>query len=72
MRIVNQSHMIVIHQKQEIVQSLDDLDAIQSEKVLDFIKELLDRQRNEADQQSLDRKALKEINRALRHPRLWM
>lgn len=64
--------MIVANQKTDILQSLSGLDAIQSEQVLDFIKALLSQQQQEASQQNLDRKALKDINRALSQPRIWM
>ncbi|HEX8040159.1 MAG TPA: hypothetical protein VF490_13460 [Chryseosolibacter sp.] len=64
--------MIVANEKTDILQSLSGLDAIQSEQVLDFIKALLNRQQQEANQQNLDKKALKDINRALSQPRLWI
>lgn len=63
--------MTTINQKQEIVQSLNSLDAVQSEKVLDYIKALLHSQAGEDNQQSL-KKAMKEINKALGQARLWI
>ncbi|HEY9486972.1 MAG TPA: hypothetical protein VIQ51_01490 [Chryseosolibacter sp.] len=57
--------MTTTNQKQEIVQSLRHLDAVQSEKVLNFIKGLLDVEHNDLHHQHLKVKALKEISHAL-------
>ena len=64
--------MTTINQKHEIVQSLNDLDAVQSEKVLDFIKTLRDSQQRKAGQQDLKPKFVKEMNHALSQVRLWI
>lgn len=58
--------MTTINQKQEILQSLSSLDAVQSEKVLDFIKGLLPGYENDLRHQHLKSRAMKEINQALR------
>lgn len=52
------------NQQQEILQSLTNLDAVQSEKVLAYIKHLLGN-RNEMEYQTLKQEAIKEIGRAL-------
>lgn len=61
-----------INQKQEIVQSLNCLDAVQSEKVLDYVKTLLRGKVGEARDLSLTRKEIKTINKALGGVRLWI
>ena len=63
--------MTAINQKHEIVRSLNDLDAVQSEKVLDFIKTLRDSQENAA-RQDFNRRFVKEMNQALSQVRLWI
>lgn len=64
--------MTTINQKQEIVQSLGDLDAVQSEKVLEYIKTLLNRRQDEKNDDSRKGEIMKEINRALGQARLWI
>ena len=64
--------MTTINQKQEIVQSLGNLDAVQSEKVLEYIKTLLNRRRDEKNDDSRKGEIMKEINRALGQARLWI
>jgi len=58
--------MTTIHQKLEILQTLNRLDAVQSEKVLDYIKGLLYSPQNDFHRQYVRRKAMKEIGQALR------
>lgn len=59
--------MTTTYQKLEIVQSLNRLDAVQSEQVLDFIRGLLHNRSTDANHhQYLRRKAMKEIGQALR------
>ena len=57
--------MTTTNQKQEIVRSLNNLDAVQSEKVLSFIKGLIHNEPNDLYQQHLKRKAMQEIGQAL-------
>ena len=64
--------MTAINQKKEIVQSLGNLDAVQSEKVLEYIKTLLDRRQDETNDDRRKGEILKEINRALGQARLWI
>ncbi|HET9487208.1 MAG TPA: hypothetical protein VFO54_07230 [Chryseosolibacter sp.] len=64
--------MTAINQKKEIVQSLSTLDAVQSEKVLEYIKTLLDRRQDETNDDRRKGEILKEINRALGQARLWI
>ena len=61
--------MTTTHPKQEILQSLNNLDAAQSEKVLDFIKGLLKNSPSDLQHQTIKRKALREIGQALRELR---
>jgi hypothetical protein len=63
---------ITINPKHEIVRSLNDLDAVQSVKVLDFIKTLRDSQEDAASQQDFKRRFVKEMNQALSQVRLWI
>lgn len=58
--------MTIDSQKQQILQSLKSLDALQSEQVLHYIKVLLQEQHHELLHESMKRKAMKEIGRALR------
>lgn len=53
-------------QKLEILQSLNRLDAAQSEQVLDYIKGLLHSPETDLRRQHIRRKAMKEIGQALR------
>lgn len=57
--------MTTTNRKQEIIQSLHNLDAVQSEKVLAYIKGLL---KNESDAayHYTKRRAMREISQALR------
>jgi hypothetical protein len=57
--------MTTTNQKQEIVRSLSNLDAAQSEQVLNFIRGLISREQNDLYHQYLKRKAIQEIGRAL-------
>jgi len=58
--------MTTNHQKLEILNSLNSLDALQSEKVLGFIKALVPRNRPSFRHHHCKRQAMKEINQALR------
>ena len=58
--------MTTTNQKLEILQSLNNLDAVQSEIVLKFIKGLVQEERNQIFHQHIKRKAMKEIGQALR------
>ena len=60
--------MTIDNQKQQILQSLKSLDALQSEQVLHYIKALLREQHHELRHENMKRKAMKEIGRALRAP----
>lgn len=57
--------MTTTNQKQEILQSLSNLDATQSEKVLDYIRGLLNSPSSEVQYQLLKRRAMREIGQAL-------
>ena len=59
--------MTTTNRKLEILQSLNNLDAVQSEIVLKFIKGLVQGERNQIFHQHIKRKAMKEIGQALRH-----
>lgn len=61
--------MTTTYQKLAIVQSLNSLDAVQSEKVLRFIQGLLQRPERDLRHQYLRSKAMKEIGQALRELR---
>ena len=60
--------MTIDSQKQQILQSLKSLDALQSEQVLHYIKALIQEQQHALQHQSMKRNAMKEIGRALRAP----
>ena len=65
--------MTTTYQKQELVQSLQDLDAAQSEKVLIYIRGLLSVQQRESYRQNVKRhRAMKEIGQALGQSGTWM
>jgi len=64
--------MTTASQKKEIVESLNDLDAVQSEKVLEFIRTLHESRQGVAKQEIGHRKVMKEINQALTQARLWV
>ena len=57
--------MTSIHQKHEILESLNSLDQSQAEKVLEYIKGLLYTTPDEASHKKFKREAMKEIRRAL-------
>jgi tellurite resistance protein len=60
--------MISVTNKLRILESLDALDQSQSEKVLAYIKELVN-PREEIYHQQVKREAMKEIRQALNHNR---
>lgn len=57
--------MTVFNKKHQILESLEDLDHAQTEKVLDYIKSLVTISREDARYQILKNEALKEIRQAL-------
>lgn len=57
--------MTSIHQKHEILESLNSLDPGQAEKVLEYIKGLLYATPDETSHKKFKREAMKEIRRAL-------
>jgi len=57
--------MIHTHEKTEILQSLDTLDAQQAEMVLGYIKGLLGQNKNEQGYKALKQQAMIEIREAL-------
>jgi hypothetical protein len=59
------TRMTTINQKYQIVESLNSLDQMQTEKVLEYIKGLMYASQSEASHQQLKRQALKEIRQAL-------
>ncbi|HET9487285.1 MAG TPA: hypothetical protein VFO54_07625 [Chryseosolibacter sp.] len=61
--------MTTSHNKLEILQSLNSLDAVQSEKVLDYIRGLLQHPQQDFHRHYFRRKAMKEIGQALREIR---
>jgi hypothetical protein len=54
-----------IHQRHQILESLNSLDQSQTEKVLEYIRSLLHTRKDETSHQRLKREALKEISLAL-------
>lgn len=58
--------MTTFQKRQEILRSLNHLDAVQSERVLGFIQSLLPGNVQSLRHQNYKRKALREINQALR------
>jgi hypothetical protein len=65
--------MTTTYQKLEILQSLNNLDAAQSEKVLNYIKGLLCVQQEEFYHHNIKRhRAMKEIGKALDQAGNWM
>jgi hypothetical protein len=58
-----------IHQKHQILASLESLDQVQAEQVLQYIKGLVYSKAEEASHEKLKREALKEIRQALRNAR---
>jgi hypothetical protein len=61
--------MITIHQKHQILESLDSMDAEQTEKVLSYIKRMLNLPVTERSHARLKNEALNEIKEALRNDR---
>lgn len=57
--------MISIHQRHQILESLNSLDQGQTEKVLEYIRTLLHARKDESHHQKMKREALKEIRLAL-------
>jgi hypothetical protein len=57
--------MTNIHQKHQILESIESLDPVQAEKVLEYIKGLLNPSKDGTGYQKLKREALKEIRQAL-------
>jgi hypothetical protein len=57
--------MTTTKQKQEILQSLNSLDPAQSDKVLNYMKGLIQGNQKEDDYKALKRQAMKEISQAL-------
>jgi hypothetical protein len=65
--------MTTTYQKMEILRSLNNLDAAQSEKVLNYIKGLLFVQQKEFYHQNIKRhRAMKEIGQALSQAGNWI
>ena len=58
--------MTTFQKRQKIVQFLDHLDAVQSERVLGFIQTLLPETVQSLRHQNYKRRALREINQALK------
>ena len=59
------NNMSTVHQKIQIVESLDSLDQVQAAKVLEYIKAMLYTPREEMIHQNFKREAMKEIRKAL-------
>lgn len=57
--------MISFHQKHQILESLDSLDQGQTEKVLEYIRTLMNSKKDESHHQRMKREALREIRLAL-------
>ena len=57
--------MITIHKKHQILESLDSMDAEQAEKVLAYIKRMLNLSTSEKSYQHFKAEALEEIRQAL-------
>ena len=57
--------MKTIHQRHQILASLDAMDQSQTERVLDFIKGMLSQSPAETRHQSVKREALRQIRKAL-------
>lgn len=57
--------MITIHQKHQILESIDSMDAEQTEKVLTYIKRMLNIPSTEKSYQRFKTEAMKEIRQAL-------
>jgi signal transduction histidine kinase len=61
--------MKTIDQKHQILESLDTLDQNQTEKVLNYINDLINVSREDVRYQRLKREAIKEIRQALSNGR---
>lgn len=61
--------MTSFYQRHQILASLDGLDQVQTEKVLDYIRALERPAKDESHHQKVKREALKEIRLALNHDR---
>lgn len=59
-----------IHQRHQILESLNSMDQAQTEKVLDFIKRMRNYPPQETAQQVLKREALKQIRQALQENKI--
>lgn len=57
--------MTTIHQRHQILESISGLDSAQAEKVLAYIKGLVQTQASVTEHEKLKKEALKEIRRAL-------
>jgi len=57
--------MTTIHQRHQIVESISGLDSAQAEKVLMYIKGLVQDPKSETEHEKMKKAALKEIRRAL-------
>lgn len=57
--------MATIHQKHQLLESVRGLDAAQAEKVLAYIKGLVQQMPSESHHEKMKKAALKEIRRAL-------
>lgn len=55
--------------RQEIMRSLNELDTLQSERVLEYIKAIMRQEQHVPKHHRVKRKALKEIRSALREPK---
>lgn len=62
--------MKTVHQRRQILASLDAMDQVQTEKVLDFIKGLTTYPPRETAKQAFKREALKQIRQALQENRI--
>jgi hypothetical protein len=61
--------MTTMNQKHQILESLDTLDQNQTEKVLNYINDLINVSREDVRYQRLKREAIKEIRQALSNGR---
>jgi hypothetical protein len=61
--------MITIHKKHQILESLDSMDEEQTEKVLTYIKRMLNLPSGEISYSQFKREAMVEIRQALKSPK---
>jgi hypothetical protein len=61
--------MTATHKKLQIMESLDSLDQRQSEKVLDYIKRLMELKEDDFRHERMKHKAMQEIRQAIGHAR---